>query len=723
MAMSPQAALEEVFGFSEFRGLQQAVIDTVVDGGDALVLMPTGAGKSLCYQVPALVRPGVAVVVSPLIALMEDQVEGLKQLGVRAVFLNSSMDLDRQREIEQQLLAGEVDLLYVAPERLLSPRCLQLLQQCQSRQGLALIAIDEAHCVSQWGHDFRPEYQRLGQLAEHFPGVPRIALTATADEQTREDMVRNLGLDSARRFISGFDRPNIRYSICLKQRAKEQLLQFIRQHHRQGGRYDAGIVYCLSRKRVEATAEYLQKQGIDALPYHAGLSAELRQHHQRRFIREDGVVIVATVAFGMGIDKPNVRFVAHLDLPKSLEAYYQETGRAGRDGLPANAWMAYGLQDVINLRQMLDGSNAPEVQKRIEQTKLEAMLGLCEVTRCRRQVLLGYFGDELPEPCGNCDNCQSPPESWDATEAAQMALSCVYRTGQRYGVNYQCKVLMGERGEDIERRGHQTLKLFGLGKDLNQAQWRSVFRQLIAHGLLRVDMERWGSLQLTERARPVLRGEERLHLRRDPERERSAPLRQRMANRWQHAGDQRLFEALRELRRELSREQDIAAYRVFNDATLTEMVETRPSNLTEMARINGVGEKKLDTFGSAFLEVIRHQEEVEAAAGGDSVGPERNCVELFRLGMDVAAIAVQSGLSEAAVSKHLAGGVERGEVEIEAITELPRREIDEVQARFLETDPEALPLKPVHQHFAERYDWATLEWIRADLKRQIGAAA
>ena len=718
MEMSPQSVLEDVFGYSAFRGLQKPIVEAVVEGRDALVLMPTGAGKSLCYQVPALVREGVAVVVSPLIALMQDQVLALKQLGVRAAYLNSSLSFDEAQAIEQQLLSGELDLLYVAPERLMTPRCLQQLEHCHRQGGLALLAIDEAHCVSQWGHDFRPEYQQLGALAERFQGVPRLALTATADEQTREDMVRHLKLERAERFISGFDRPNIRYTIGLKDSARQQLLSFIKQHHSQGGRTDAGIVYCLSRKRVEATADFLQSKGIDALPYHAGLPQDLRQHHQRRFIQEEGVVIVATVAFGMGIDKPNVRFVAHLDLPKSLEAYYQETGRAGRDGLPANAWMAYGLQDVINLRQMLEGSNAPEAQKRIEQSKLESMLGLCEVTHCRRQVLLDYFGDELAEACGNCDNCLTPPESWDATEAAQKALSCVYRTGQRYGVNYQCQVLMGELNETVQRRGHDQLKLFGVGKDLDQRQWRSVFRQLVALGLLRVDMEHWGSLQLTERARPVLRGEQALQLRRDPKPSRKASVKQRMANRWQRASDQKLWDALRECRTRLSKEQGVPPYMIFHDATLMEMVEQRPSRLLELEQIDGVGERKLEAYGSDFLEVIAAHQQVEAAAssGSDSEG---HSIELFRLGLDIAAIARQRELSEQTVCKHLVGGVERGEVVIHELTPLSDSELKQVQSRFLEGDREVFPLRPVFEHFEERYDWATLSWIRADLRRQL----
>ena len=448
-----QQVLQDTFGYEAFRGLQADVVSAVLSGENALVLMPTGAGKSLCYQIPALVLDGTAIVVSPLIALMHDQVTALQQAGVSADYLNSTLELSEANRVEQALLNGDLDLLYVAPERLSTPRFLNLLERCQGQ--LALFAIDEAHCVSQWGHDFRPEYQRLSILGERFPNVPRLALTATADEVTRQDIIHHLQLEQAQHFVSGFDRPNIRYTITLKNNARSQLLHFINTHHRQAGQYDAGIVYCLSRKRVEATAEFLQSNGLSALPYHAGLPAEERARNQQRFISEEGVVMVATIAFGMGIDKPNVRFVAHLDLPKSMEAYYQETGRAGRDGLASNAWMAYGLQDVINLRQMLDGGNASDEQKRIERQKLEAMLGLCEVVSCRRQSLLNYFGDDLEQPCGNCDNCLTQPETWDATEAAQKAMSCVYRTGQRYGVNYLIKVLRGEDDAEIMSRGAQ----------------------------------------------------------------------------------------------------------------------------------------------------------------------------------------------------------------------------------------------------------------------------
>jgi ATP-dependent DNA helicase RecQ len=593
--------LRDTFGYHAFRGQQEAVIDHLCAGGDALVLMPTGGGKSLCYQIPALLRPGVGVVVSPLIALMQDQVAALRQNGVRAAFLNSTLQPREAAAIESDLLAGKLDLLYLAPERLLTSRTLDLL----GRARLALFAIDEAHCVSQWGHDFRPEYIQLAQLAERFPSVPRIALTATADQPTRNEMRERLHLHDARDFISSFDRPNIRYRITQARDAKNQLLRFIRREHPGA----AGIVYCLSRRKVEATARWLADQGLVALPYHAGLPAETRAAHQERFLREEGVLIVATIAFGMGIDKPDVRFVAHLDLPRSIEAYYQETGRAGRDGLPADAWMAYGLQSVITLRQMLEASEADERHKRVERRKLDAMLGLCEVASCRRQVLLHYFGDESPAPCGNCDNCLEPPRTWDATLAAQKALSAVYRTGQRFGVNYLVDLLLGKASERIVRFGHDGLQVFGLGEELDANQWRSVFRQLVARGLLSVDVEGHGSLRLTESARPVLRGEETLELRQDPGPEKKAGSRRRDGVPEEQRG---LWDLLRGKRRELAESQGVPPYVIFHDATLMQMMARRPASLEAMADLDGVGEKKLARYGQDFLDVLDAFDAVQA---------------------------------------------------------------------------------------------------------------
>jgi ATP-dependent DNA helicase RecQ len=606
MDATPLDLLRKTFGYREFRGRQAEIIEHVSAGGDALVLMPTGGGKSLCYQIPALLRAGTGIVVSPLIALMQDQVEALRQNGVRAAFLNSTLALEEARKIERELVSGELDLLYMAPERLVKARALDLL----GRARIALFAIDEAHCVSQWGHDFRPEYTQLDVLADRFPGIPRIALTATADEPTRNDIRERLALRQARPFISGFDRPNIRYRIGQYRDAKGELHRFVQREH--SG--EAGIVYCLSRRKVESVVAWLSGKGWKALPYHAGLPAETRARHQQRFLREDGIVIVATIAFGMGIDKPDVRFVAHLDLPKSLEAYYQETGRAGRDGLPADAWMAYGLQGVLTLRQMMEQSGADERHKAIERRKLEAMLGLCEITSCRREALLRYFGDALPAPCGNCDNCLEPPQTWDGTLAAQQALSAVYRTGQRFGVNYLISLLRGKDDERMRRFGHDRLKVFGLGRDLEEVQWRSVFRQLVARGLLSVDMEGHGSLLLAEAARPVLRGEQQLRLRRDraPETRRK-----RKSERAGTLGpeDLELWEALRAKRRELAEEQGVPPYVVFHDAVLMQMVEIRPRELVQLASLDGVGERKLARYGRDFLEVLNSG---SASAGGDS---------------------------------------------------------------------------------------------------------
>jgi ATP-dependent DNA helicase RecQ len=585
--------LNHTFGYDEFRHHQADIVETIIDGRDALVLMPTGGGKSLCYQIPALVRDGVGVVVSPLIALMQDQVDALQQLGTRAAFLNSSMNGQQQQAVEQALLAGELDMLYVAPERLLNGRMLELLSQAQ----IALFAIDEAHCVSQWGHDFRPEYQQLSVLHQRFPNVPRIALTATADVRTREEIVAQLDLDDATIFLNSFDRPNIRYTISEGQNGRDRLWEFIEREHPQ----DAGIVYCLSRKKVESTAEWLAAKGRIALPYHAGLPDEMRRDHQQRFLREEGVIVVATIAFGMGIDKPDVRFVAHLSLPKSLEAYYQETGRAGRDGQPANAWMAYGLQDVISLRQMLQGSEGSEQFKRIANGKLDAMLGLCEQIACRRQALLAYFDEQYENACGNCDTCLDPPQTWDGTEAAQKVLSCVYRSGQRFGVNYIIDILMGKDDERIQSNQHHQISTFGIGADKTAVEWRGIFRQLIAQGFLTADVESYGVLKLTEKARPLLRGEIQLALRHQRKGKKTKKSKVVSAL---SADESTLFDALREHRLELARERSVPPYVIFHDSTLQEMAQQRPASNNDLRGISGVGDKKLSEYGESFLAVI-----------------------------------------------------------------------------------------------------------------------
>ena len=590
--------LQQTFGYPSFRGPQETIIQTVIDGGDALVLMPTGGGKSLCYQIPALVRPGCGIVISPLIALMQDQVNAMHELGVRASFLNSTLDAATAADVERALLQGELDLLYIAPERLTQSRTLDLLK----RGEIALFAIDEAHCVSQWGHDFRVDYLQLSLLHEQFPAIPRIALTATADEQTRLEIAARLQLEDAARFVVGFDRPNIRYRIGLKHNARQQLLAFLKTEHPN----DAGIVYCLSRKKTEETASWLATQGFTALPYHAGLPAETRAAHQARFLREESVVMVATIAFGMGIDKPDVRFVAHLDLPKTIEAYYQETGRAGRDGAPANAWLIYGLQDVIKLRQMMQSSQGSEQHKRIEQNRLNAMLGLCEITSCRRQALLDYFGETYPEPCGNCDGCLEPAQTWDATEACRMALSAVARTGERFGVNHLIDVLKGKETDKIWQFDHHHLPTFGVGDALDNNQWRSVFRQLVGRGYLSVDLQGFGALKLQEKCRPLLRGQCEIALRLDQKqkgakRQTKTPLPEDI-----NVG---LWEALRDCRRELAEEQGVPPYVIFHDSTLVEMCSAVPKTLDAFSKLSGVGERKLMKYGEAFIAAIKDAEQ------------------------------------------------------------------------------------------------------------------
>ncbi|HNT69888.1 MAG TPA: DNA helicase RecQ [Syntrophorhabdaceae bacterium] len=604
---SPHHVLKTYFGYNSFRLRQEEIISHLVSGGDAFVLMPTGSGKSICYQIPSLIRAGICVVISPLIALMQDQVDAVRQLGIKAGFLNSSLNGNEAYAVEKMAINGELDLLYVAPERLVTDGFLRLLNSSK----ICLFAIDEAHCVSQWGHDFRPEYLQLDILADMFPRVPRIALTATADAITRRDIIDKLKLGGAKHFISSFDRPNINYRVEVKHNEKAQLLEFLRSEHPG----ESGIIYCMTRKKTEEIANFLTGMDLNALPYHAGLDRETRLKNQRQFLQSDGAIMVATIAFGMGINKPDIRFVAHLNLPKTLEGYYQETGRAGRDGERADAWMIYSLADVIILRQMIESSQGDDRFKNIQHRKMEAMLGYCETTKCRRQVLLTYFGEDFVGPCGTCDTCRGKAETFDGTLLAQKALSCVYRTGQMFGANYLIDVLTGKGTERIRYFGHDKVSTFGIGKELSAIEWKSVFRQLAAAGLLHVDMESKGGFRLSSRCRPVLRGEQVFELRKDPVPVRKKAKQRRMASapdpikkedgaaREQYSHD--LWERLRSLRLELARRLSLPAYVIFHDRTLKELADVLPDSLEEMANITGIGQKKLEAYGQQFLEVIK----------------------------------------------------------------------------------------------------------------------
>ncbi|MFD1259614.1 DNA helicase RecQ [Entomomonas asaccharolytica] len=692
--------LKNTFGYDSFRGEQAAIIKHIAEGKDALVLMPTGGGKSICFQIPALLREGVAVVVSPLIALMQDQVDTLNELGVKAAALNSSLSAEEQRTIARQLLAGEIKFLYVAPERLVQERMINFLQQLP----LALFAIDEAHCVSQWGHDFRPEYLQLGQLAELFPNVPRIALTATADTRTQQEIVERLHLKNAKIFIASFNRPNIFYRIQPKEQPRKQLLNFLADK-----RDEAGIIYCMSRKRVEDTAEFLQSQGYNALPYHAGLSSELRSTNQSRFIKEEGIIMVATIAFGMGIDKPNVRFVAHLDLPKSLEAYYQETGRAGRDGLPAEAWMVYGLQDVLFNQQLLAQSDASEQHKRVELHKLQTMLALCEEIRCRRQSLLAYFDEQLPEPCGYCDNCRDNVETWDATEAARKALSTVYRTGQRYGVGHLVDVLLGHNTEKVTALGHQHLTVFAIGKQYSEKTWRTLFRQLIVRGLVEIDLDGFSGLRLTEQCRTVLRREEKLQLRVDQTQTKSD--KPRTVIHHIQEGEKELWEALRTLRRKLAEEHNVPPYVIFHDATLLEMLRLKPRTLGDMAMINGIGTHKLENYGAVFLEVINGQ----AVTDSRAQDIQYEIIALARAGMTVQQIAQQLSCSSKAVYRTLAEAISQQQLSLEQAIDLPEDLLEKIQTSFLEEEGKLASVPKVYKQLGGQVDEGVLYCVHSAL--------
>ena len=711
MLEQAQRVLKDIFGYDSFRGRQGAIIERVARGGDALVLMPTGGGKSLCFQVPALLRDGLAVVVSPLIALMDDQVATLEELGVAAAALNSTLNAEEQRELAARIRRGEIKMLYLAPERLVQPRMLDFLRGLE----IALFAIDEAHCVSQWGHDFRPEYLQLGQLAEQFPQVPRIALTATADKRTREEIVTRLHLQDAERFLSSFDRPNIFYRIVPKESPRKQLLAFLAER-----RSDAGIVYCLSRKKVDEVTAFLCENNFPALPYHAGLPAATRAANQKRFLNEEGLIMVATIAFGMGIDKPNVRFVAHMDLPKSLEAYYQETGRAGRDGLPADAWMAYGLQDVLMLKQMLQSSEGDERHKRLEHHKLDAMLALCEETRCRRQALLAYFDEEMPQPCGHCDNCVDGVQTWDATEPARQALSAIYRTGQRYGVGHLVDVLLGKDTEKVRSFGHDKLSVFGVGKGRSESEWRSLYRQVVARGLADIDLEGYGGLRLSDTCRPLLRGEVTLELRKELKPQTSSSRgtgSASPASQLVRGEEREQWEALRTLRRNLAQEHAVPPYVIFPDSTLLEMLRSKPTSMAEMGRVSGVGARKLERYGEAFLQVL--------AGGGGGEAPREvadirhELISLARAGMTPMQIAGQLQCSEKNVYSLLAEAIGEHQLSLEQALDLPEELMSEIQDAFLDGEGELPPVAEIAGQFTGRVPEGVLYCVRAALQSEF----
>jgi ATP-dependent DNA helicase RecQ len=700
---TPLEVLNSVFGYDQFRHQQQSIIETLVAGEDVLTLMPTGGGKSICYQIPAIVRPGVGVVVSPLIALMKDQVDALQQVGVSAAYLNSTLSSFEQREVEDLIRREEIQLLYIAPERLMMEQTLNLLAECR----VSLFAIDEAHCVSQWGHDFRREYQQLSVLHQRFPTVPRIALTATADQRTKQEIISQLALESAQVFVHSFDRSNICYHVSEQSNAKNELWSFISTHHEN----DAGIVYCLSRKKVEETAEWLASKGRVVMAYHAGMPVEKRNDHQERFLREEGVIIVATIAFGMGIDKPNVRFVAHLNLPKSMESYYQETGRAGRDGEPANAWMSYGMQDMVMQRQMVENSEGNDTHKQVQIQKLNSLLGYCELVTCRRQTILAYFDEHLAQPCGNCDNCLSPPATWDGTQAAQKALSTVYRCEQRFGVTYLINVLLGKSDERIKRFGHENISTFGIGTELNATQWKGVFRQLIAMNYLRVEGD-YNSLKLTPQCRPILKGQQQVELR---ELRKSKVSKTSKSNEGVNLTPSDLiqYETLKEWRSNLAKEQNVPAYVICHDASLKAVAVARPQSLEQLRQISGFGESKVSKYGEKLL-VIVEEKPIELRSLSET---EIKSVELFKSLGSVSDVAQQRQLAEATILSHLSSGIETGACRLDELLSLPAEDIETIAQQVTKLNSiNENKLKPLFEALDEKYDYGTLRCVLAHIK-------
>jgi len=709
---NPLTLLTDIFGYKSFRHHQADIIQSLIEGKDVLTLMPTGGGKSLCYQIPAMIREGVGIVVSPLIALMQDQVQALQQLGINAAFLNSTLSPDQVREIEQSLRNNEITLLYIAPERLLNAYTLNLIRSIN----VALFAIDEAHCVSQWGHDFRKEYQQLSILHEHFPSVPRIALTATADKRTRQEIIEQLDLTNADVFVNSFDRKNIHYQLAEGQNSRDQLWRFLRQNHPN----DSGIVYCLSRKKVESTAQWLNKKGRTALPYHAGLSHEERERNQKRFLREDNIIIVATIAFGMGIDKPDVRFVAHLNLPKSIEAYYQETGRAGRDGEPANAWMAYGLQDVILLRQMLQAADANEQYKRVTNHKLDAMLSLCEMTSCRRQALLSYFDETLDTSCGNCDNCVNPPETIDGKIAVQKALSCVFRSGQLFGTTYLIDILLGNSNTRIRQNQHDQLSTFGIGKEFTAADWRRIYRQLIAEGYLYVDVDGHGSVKLTEACRPLLRGQQAIEIHKPRPEESKRQASSDKPQQTKHslkAWNQPLFDALRELRMTLAQDQNVPPYVIFHDNALISMTEIRPSTENEFRFIPGVGDKKLERYGKLFLEEIKKYplSDLLNNSLSDTI---KETLYFYEQGKSVEEISDERDNTVSTVYNHFSEAIAIGLVDPQTLLDLDDDEYNMIVHTIeysASESSEDVKLKPIYDSLDQEYDYGVIKCVMASI--------